>query len=286
MRFDILTLFPGFFDSPLKQSIIGHAIEKGLLEVRVHNIRDYATDKHKITDDAPYGGGPGMVMKVEPVVRALESILQAGLDGQPAGLAGAGQEARANRSATADTAVILTTPQGLPLNHRMARRLAEKKRLVIVCGRYEGVDERIRSFVDMEISAGDYVMTGGEIPALAIMDCVGRLVEGVLGDAESIVTESFAGRHSGLDGQLGVLDGGLLEYPQYTRPELWRGMKVPAVLLSGNHAGIERWRRRERLRRTLERRPDLLDLRRAVAGLDDEDRELMEELEEDRITGH
>ncbi|MBI5560549.1 MAG: tRNA (guanosine(37)-N1)-methyltransferase TrmD [Deltaproteobacteria bacterium] len=239
MRFEILTLFPQFFSSPLKESVVGHAIERGIIEVRTHNIRDYATDKHRTTDDAPYGGGPGMVMKVEPVVRALESIV--GKRGP-------------------ETAVILTTPQGGTFNHKAALRLSGLERVVIVCGRYEGVDERIRAFAGMEISVGDYVLTGGEIPALAIIDCVARLIPGFLGDDSSAKTESFA--------------EGLLEYPQYTRPEEFRGMRVPPVLLSGNHFEIERWRRKESLRRTLERRPELL----GKTSLCEEDKEFIKEL--------
>ncbi len=223
-RFDILTLFPGFFASPLKESIIGRAVVKGLIEVHTHNIRDFAVDRHSTTDDAPYGGGHGMVMKVEPVAACLESV---------SSLAGD------------SPFVILTTPQGAPLRHEMAKRLAEKKRIAIICGRYEGVDERIRGLADAEVSAGDYVLTGGEIPALAIIDAVSRFVPGVLGSDGSIEEESFA--------------DGLLEYPQYTRPEDWRGQRVPEALLSGNHAEIKKWRRRESVRRTFEARPDLLE---------------------------
>ncbi len=237
MRFDILTLFPDFFLSPLEQSIIGRAIAKGAIEVHAHNIRDYTLDKHKTTDDSPYGGGHGMVMKVEPVARALESIKGGG-------------QAR----------VILTTPQGVPFKHCLAEELSKEKRLIIVCGRYEGVDERIRDFVDLELSIGDYVLTGGEIPALVIIDAVGRLIPGVLGEPESVKSESFA--------------GGLLEYPQYTRPEEFRGKKVPEVLLSGNHAGIEKWRRAEAVKRTYSRRPELIK----EAGLTGEDKKIIEEL--------
>jgi len=222
-RFDILTLFPGFFTSPLKESIIGRAVSKGLIEIHPHNIRDFAVDKHKTTDDSPYGGGHGMVMKVEPVAACLEAIASL---------------------TTVKPYVILTTPQGAPLCHEMAKALVEKKRIAIICGRYEGVDERIRGLADAEVSAGDYVLTGGEIPALAIIDAVSRFVPGVLGEAGSIEEESFA--------------DGLLEYPQYTRPVEWRGQTAPEALLSGNHAEIKKWRRREGLRRTFERRPDLL----------------------------
>ncbi len=226
MRFDILTLFPDFFITPLNTSIIGRAISSGALSVYTHNIRDCATDKHHTTDDSPYGGGHGMVMKPDPVVAAIESV--SAVSGRPK--------------------VILVTPQGVPLTQSVAKELsieAGRSGLMIVCGRYEGIDERIREFVDMEISIGDYVLTGGEIAALAIIDSVARFIPGVLGEPESADSESFS--------------DGLLEYPQYTRPEEFRGLKVPDVLLSGNHAEIARWRRAEALRRTYLRRPDLLE---------------------------
>ncbi len=245
MRFDILTLFPGFFASPLDESIIGRAVKKGIFEVRTHNIRDFATDKHRTTDDTTYGGGAGMVMKVEPVVRALESI-------RGEGAKGARGQGR--------TRVILATPQGTPFTQRTAKELSGLERVIIICGRYEGFDERIRAFVDMEVSIGDYILTGGEIPALAIIDSVARHLDGVLGDEASLKTDSFS--------------SGLLEYPQYTRPEDFRGMKVPDVLLSGNHAVIERWRRGQSLKRTLERRPELID----TAELTEEDRALIGEI--------
>jgi len=235
MRFDILTLFPEFFSSPLEQSLLGKALTKGLLSVNTHNIRDYTTDKHRTTDDAPYGGGHGMVMKVEPVVAAIES------------LKASGPPAR----------VILTTPQGAPLTQSLVQELAADERLIIVCGRYEGVDERIRAYVDAEISLGDFVLTGGEIAALAIIDSVSRLVAGVLGEPGSAEHDSFS--------------DGLLEYPQYTRPEDFRGLSVPAVLLSGNHAEIASWRRRESLKRTAERRPDLIE----SAGLTETEKKIV-----------
>lgn len=226
MRFDILTLFPDFFITPLNTSIIGRAISSGALSVSTHNIRDWATDKHHTTDDSPYGGGHGMVMKPDPVVTAIEAV--SAVSGRPK--------------------VILVTPQGVPLTQSVAKALsieAEESGLMIVCGRYEGIDERIREFVDMEISIGDYVLTGGEIAALAIIDSVARFIPGVLGEPESADSESFS--------------DGLLEYPQYTRPLQFRGIKVPDVLLSGNHAEIARWRRAQALRRTYLRRPDLLE---------------------------
>ncbi len=243
MRFDVLTLFPGFFVSPLRKSIIGRAVASGLLSVEIHNIRDFAADRHRTVDDYPYGGGPGMVMKPEPVVRAIESVTG---ESKKAGLE--------------KTKVILTTPQGRVFNQKMAGEFSGLENVIIVCGRYEGVDERIRGHVDMEVSVGDYILTGGELPALVIIDAVGRLVKGVLGKEESARTESFS--------------GGLLEYPQYTRPEEFRGMRVPEILLSGNHQEIQRWRRRESLRRTLERRPDLL----RSAHLTEQDRRILEDL--------
>ncbi len=238
MRFDILTLFPDFFTSPLKQSILGRAVSKGLLTVNTVNIRDFAADKHRTTDDCPYGGGHGMVMKVEPVVSALESVIS-------------GKEPRPR--------IILVTPQGRPFNHRVARELSAFPGLVIICGRYEGVDERIRNLADIELSVGDYVLTGGEIAALVIIDSVVRLKPGVLGGSDSAANDSFS--------------DGLLEYPQYTRPEDFRGLKVPEELLSGNHGEIEKWRKKQSLIRTYERRPDLLQ----EAGLTENDRAVIEE---------
>ncbi|MFQ5736998.1 MAG: tRNA (guanosine(37)-N1)-methyltransferase TrmD [Thermodesulfobacteriota bacterium] len=266
MRFDILTLFPGFFTSPLGQSITGRAIERGLIEVRTHNIRDYAQDKHRTTDDSPYGGGAGMVMKVEPVVRALEAI--GAIGGSEKGAAGAKGEGGAGGQGGGieggkrhlSGKVILATPQGVPLSHALVTELSGLTDITIVCGRYEGFDERIRAYADLEVSIGDFVLTGGEIPALAIIDAVSRFVPGVLGAQDSALQETFS--------------DGLLEYPQYTRPEEFRGMKVPEVLLSGDHAEIERWRRAQSIIRTFARRPDLLE----QAGLDEEDKRLIEEL--------
>lgn len=240
MRFDVLTLFPDFFTTPLQQSIIGKAVSKGILQVNTINIRDFATDKHRTTDDAPYGGGHGMVMKVEPVVRAIESL---GNDG-------------------VRPRIILTTPQGVPFSHSLAKELTACERIAVICGRYEGYDERIRGYADLEISAGDYVLTGGEITALTIIDSVGRLIPGVLGEPESKEHDSFS--------------NSLLEYPQYTRPEEFRGMKVPEVLLSGNHAQIEKWRRLESLVRTFQRRPDLLE----KAGLTEAEKVFVESLKQ------
>jgi len=230
--FDILTIFPGMFESPFRYSLIKRAQEKNLVLIRVHDIRAFAVDNQRMTDDYPYGGGRGMVMKVEPVDRALRC-----LDLPP------GAE------------VILMTPQGEKFHQGMARQLAQCSHVVIICGHYEGVDERIREhLVTREISIGDYVLTGGELAAMVLIDAVARLIPGVLGNPSSVLEDSFV--------------CGLLEYPQYTRPSEYRGWKVPEVLLSGHHAEIEGWRRRESLRRTLMRRPDLL----SQAELTEEDR--------------
>lgn len=224
IRFDVLSVFPEMLHSPLDFSLIKKAREKGLIEVGLSDIRDWARDKHNMTDDAPYGGGCGMVMKVEPVERALKSLKRANV--QPL--------------------VILMTPQGETFNQKIAVELAQQKHLILICGRYEGVDERIREHLtDREISIGDYILTGGELSALVVIDAVARLIPGVLGNAASVQTESFS--------------EGLLECPQYTRPAEYKGWCVPDVLVSGNHALIERWQRIEALRRTWQRRPDLLE---------------------------
>jgi tRNA (guanine37-N1)-methyltransferase len=224
MKFDILTLFPGMFDGPLTESILKRARENGLIEIALHNIRDWALDKHATADDAPYGGGAGMVMKVEPIAGAIEAA----------------------KEKSPNSKVILTTPCGRPFNHDVAEELSREEGLIIICGRYEGVDERVKKlFVDDEISLGDFVLTGGEIAAMVIVDAVARLVPGVLGSGDSALYDSFA--------------DGLLEYPQYTRPPEFRGEKVPDMLLSGNHAEIAKWRRKESLLRTLATRPELLE---------------------------
>jgi tRNA (guanine37-N1)-methyltransferase len=223
IKFDILSIFPEMFSSPLNFSLLKKAQDKGLLNICLHDIRNWASDKQKMTDDAPYGGGCGMVMKVEPVEKALTAI----------------------RSPEDDAPVVLMTPQGETLNQTIAAELAKKKHIIIICGRYEGVDERIREhLVDREISIGDYILTGGEMAALVLIDAVSRLIPDVLGNPESILGESFSQN--------------LLEYPQYTRPAEYRGWNVPDVLQSGNHAKIEQWRRLESIKRTYQRRPDLL----------------------------
>jgi tRNA (guanine37-N1)-methyltransferase len=244
MHFDILTLFPEMFDSPLNKSIISRAVEQGLVSIAIHNIRDHATDKHRVTDDAPYGGGGGMVMKPEPIFQAVEALL--------------------GRNPPTSVPIILLSPQGRLFTQKVAWELVSYPRVVLICGRYEGVDERVRQFlVNDEISVGDYVLTGGEIPAMVIVDAVTRLVPGVLGDPRAVVRDSHA--------------QGLLEYPQYTRPPTYRARRVPQVLLSGNHSEIGLWRRREALRRTYQRRPDLLEKTR----LTEEDRSFLESLKQD-----
>ena len=224
MHFDILTLFPGFFEGPLSESILQRARERGIISIRVVNIRDYASAPHHVADDYPYGGGGGMVMKPEPIARAI----------------------RALKKDTPDAYVIFLTPQGVRFNQERARLLGEKKHLILLCGHYEGIDERIRlHYVDEEISVGDYVLTGGEAPALVVIDAVARMLPGVLGNESSYQNDSFF--------------SGILDFPHYTRPEVFDGERVPKVLLSGHHKKIEEWRRHQALARTLKVRPDLLE---------------------------
>ncbi len=219
MRIDVVTLFPELFDVPLRTSIMGRAMERGLLEVEVHDLREHGMGRHRSVDDYPYGGGAGMVIRPEPLYAAIQPLSERGAE------------------------VILLDPAGEKLTDHMARDLATHPHLALVCGRYEGIDERARNLADREVSIGDYVLTGGELPALVLIDAVARMVPGVIDEASS-ASDSFA--------------NGLLEHPHYTRPESFRGEDVPAVLLSGHHGEVERWRRRESLRRTLERRPELL----------------------------
>jgi tRNA (guanine37-N1)-methyltransferase len=241
MQIDIVTIFPRMVSGPLTEGIVGRGIERGLLQVRVHDLRDHTTDRHRVVDDMPFGGGPGMVLKPEPLFRAVEAI-RAG-HGEPA-------------------AVILTSPDGTRLTHETAVRLSRLPHVVILCGRYEGVDDRVRSsLATEEISIGDYVLSGGELAALVIVDAVARLIPGVVGQEESVARDTFARGH--------------LDFPQYTRPADFRGLTVPPVLLSGHHAEIELWRRREALKRTLERRPDLIA---DGSALDEVDRVLLREL--------
>lgn len=222
MKIDILTLFPTMFDGFINESIIKRAIEKNVVEIRIHNIRDYSKDPHKKVDDYAFGGGPGMVIKCEPIFDAVEALKND------------------------NSKVILMTPQGIPYRQEQAYELSKETHLIIICGHYEGFDERIRSLVDLEISIGDFVLTGGEIPAMAISDSIIRLLDGVI-EEESHIKDSF--------------NDNLLDYPVYTHPVSFRGMNVPEVLLSGHHANIDKWRKEEQIKRTKDRRPDLLEKR-------------------------
>ena len=242
MIFTILTLFPAMFESPLRESLIGKARNKGLLEFNIVDIRDFATDIHRTCDDAPFGGGAGMVMKAEPINAAIEHV----------------------RKRHEKSRFVLLSPHGRPFDQETALRFSRVPHLALLCGRYEGIDERVSFLMDDEVSVGDYVLSGGEVAAMVLIDAVVRLIPGVLGDERSAIDESFGP------------DGGL-EYPQYTRPREFMGMEVPEVLLSGNHEDIRRWRRKESLRRTILRRPDLME-RFESSG---EDRVLMREIMEE-----
>lgn len=233
MNIDVVTVFPDMFGEVLGTSIVGIARDRGLLSVTCHDLRKWTHDRHRTTDDAPYGGGPGMVMKPEPIFEAVEEL---------------------QRSADTPATVVVFAPAGVPLTQPLVERLAAATRLILVCGRYEGFDERVSSLADIEISIGDYVLTGGELPAMVTIDAVARLLPGVLGDDTSSIDESFS--------------DGLLEYPQYTRPAVYRDMAVPEVLLSGDHGRIARWRREQSVIRTARVRPDLL----AAASLTLEER--------------
>jgi tRNA (guanine37-N1)-methyltransferase len=225
MKIDIVTIFPAMVQAPLAEGIVARAIANGVLDVRVHDLRDFTTDRHRVVDDMPFGGGPGMVLKPEPLFAAVDRI-------------------RAERGIP--STVILTSPDGERLTHAVAERLSALDHLVVLCGRYEGVDERVREHVATEtISIGDYVLSGGELPALVIVDAVARLIPGVVGDEASVAGDTFA-------------RDGLLDFPQYTRPAEFRGLTVPPVLLSGHHAEIEKWRREQAMARTRRLRPDLL----------------------------
>lgn len=246
MQFDIFTILPEVFPPYLESSILQRARQRGLIDVRVHNIRDYTHDKHHTTDDTPYGGGGGMVMKPEPVFEAVEAVLGT------------------SPSRDKVVPVILLTPQGRVFNQRVAEEFSRHERIALLCGRYEGVDERIREhLVTDEISVGDYVLTGGELPALVIIDALSRLIPGVLGDPEGAQDDS----HS----------MGLLEYPHYTRPPEFRGWSVPEILLSGDHGKIERWRREQALLRTLNKRPDMLE----KANLSETDKNFLDGLKKE-----
>ena len=248
MEIHVLTLFPRMFEGPFDESIIHRARERGLIGIRIHNIRDYARDKHRMADDYPYGGGSGMVMKPEPIFESVEAIKA---------------EIRAERGGPDSldaTPVVLMSPRGRIFNHQVAQELSLHPRLILICGHYEGVDERIREHLATdEISLGDYIVTGGELPAIVVVDAVARLLPGVLGSQESLEEESHT--------------TGLLQYPQYTRPPDYRGWKVPDILLSGHHQEIARWRRRQSLLHTHRQRPDLLER----ASLTDEERRVIEQ---------
>jgi tRNA (guanine37-N1)-methyltransferase len=242
VRFDIVTIFPGMFGAPLAEGVVARAIARGVVNVAVHDLRDFTADRHRVVDDVPFGGGPGMVLKPEPLFEAVDAI---------------------RRTAGEPDAVVLTTPQGRRFTQGEAARLAALKHVVILCGRYEGVDDRVREHLATdELSIGDYVLSGGELAALVIVDAAARLVPGVVGDAGSVARESFA--------------DGRLDFPHYTRPAEYRGWAVPDVLVSGHHGRIEAWRRREALRRTVRRRPDLLP----GAALDEDERAFVRELSE------
>jgi len=245
MKFDIVTIFPRMIEAALAEGVVSRGIAGGVLDVKVHDLRDHTTDRHRSVDDVPYGGGPGMVMKPEPLVRAVEEIR--------------------SRRGTPD-AVILLSPQGARFTQAEAGRLSKLSHIVLLCGRYEGMDERVPALVRArELSLGDFVVSGGELPAMIIVDAVSRLIPGVVGDEQSVAEDSFA--------------RGLLDYPHYTRPAEFSGLKVPDVLLSGHHADVRRWRRKTALARTLDRRPDLIE----SAALDDEDRELLDEILKERM---
>ncbi len=245
MRIDVLTLFPEMFQVPFGVSIIKRAVDNGLVTIKVHNIRDYTHDKHHTVDDCTYGGGPGMVMKPAPIFEAVEAV----------------RSEISNETEVSRLPVILLSPQGRLFSQQVAQELSRYSHMVLICGHYEGVDERVHEhLITDEISIGDYVLTGGELPAMVVIDAVLRLVPGVLGSEESPLDDSHA--------------SGLLEYPQYTRPPVYRGWAVPEVLLSGDHARIARWRREQVVRRTLERRPDLLE----KAELSSEERQMVESL--------
>ncbi len=259
MRIDVLTLFPGMFPGYLNESILKKAQELGQLEVHLHNLRDYASGRHRVTDEPPFGGGGGMVLKVDVIFAAVESLI-ANFHPAPG--------TRDSQKESEKLPIILLSPQGRPFTQQVAQELAQHPRLLLICGRYEGVDERVRQhLVTDEISIGDYVLTGGELAALVVIDAVARLLPGVLGAEGAAESDSFA--------------GGLLEGPHYTRPVEFRGWQVPAVLRSGHAANIARWRRQESLRRTWQRRPDLL----LTAPLTEEDKWFLAQLAAEQSSG-
>jgi tRNA (guanine37-N1)-methyltransferase len=237
IRFDVITLFPQIVVSPLGESILKRAQLAGLIKVDIHNLRSYAEGRHQVTDDTPFGGGAGMVMKVEPIAKAVEQLKQ-----------------------TAGTRVILMSPQGALFNHTIAERLSSCSHIILICGRYEGVDERVQFFIDEELSIGDYILTGGELAALVVIDAVSRFVPGVVGEPSSVLEDTFS--------------CSLLKYPQYTKPRSFRDLDVPEILLSGDHEKIRKWRRVEALKKTAQKRPDLLE----AATLTEEDKRLLPEV--------
>lgn len=248
VKIDIITIFPKMVEGPLAEGIVGRAIGRGLIDLRVHDLRAFTTDRHRVVDDVPFGGGPGMVLKPEPLFAAVEAIVgercSAGV--RPSRNASADRRSIGEGGQACQHSIILTSPDGERLTHAIAERFSALDHLVILCGRYEGVDERVREHLATDVvSIGDYVLSGGELPALVIVDAVARLIPGVVGDEASVAGDTFAA-------------GGLLDYPQYTRPAEFRGYGVPPVLLSGHHAEIEKWRREQALERTRQQRPDLL----------------------------
>jgi tRNA (guanine37-N1)-methyltransferase len=261
LRIDFVTIFPRMFDSFLAEGIIARGVKQGLLDIRVWDLRDFATDKHRSTDDEAYGGGPGMVMLAEPVLRAVER-LKFEVRGANEELGNDSEFDIRTSNFELQSHIILTSPQGRTFNQATARELAQKSHLIFLCGRYEGFDYRVHEALSPdEISIGDFVVAGGELPAMLIADAVGRMIEGVVGNSDSVSADSFF--------------DGLLDYPHYTRPEEIRGMRVPDILLSGHHEKIRRWRKLQSLQRTRDKRPDLLD----KATLDDEAKEILGTLE-------
>jgi tRNA (guanine37-N1)-methyltransferase len=255
MRFDFITIFPRMFDALIAEGVIARGIKQGLLDVRVHDLRDYTTDKHRSTDDEAYGGGPGMVMLAEPVLRCVEAV-----QANSWRLAADGNPATASRQPPAASPhLIMTSPQGRVFDQSVAKELAANDWLVFLCGRYEGFDHRVHEILQPdEISIGDFVVSGGELPSMVIADAVGRMIEGVVGNAGSVQEDSFF--------------SGLLDYPHYTRPEELRGRRIPEILLSGHHEKIRKWRKEQALRATIAKRPDLME----KAELDEEAREILE----------
>lgn len=245
LQFKIFTLFPGMFEGPFSESLLSKAVEKGILEIEVINFRDYAYTKHQVVDDTPYGGGQGMLLKPEPIIEALEK--------------------ETNMGQNDSEEIILLSPQGKKFTQEDAVRLSKKKSISLICGHYEGFDERIRDYATSEYSVGDYVLTGGEFPAMIMVDCISRLIPGVIKEEDSFLEDSFY--------------NGLLEHPHYTKPRSFRGIKVPEVLISGHHEKIRKWRIKEALRRTLERRPDLLKQR----DLNKEETELLKEIYDEKF---